>query len=135
MKFKRKTFFIALTLIFSSAAQASSLSCMDSEETRNSCKSFITGFLQGALLTDEAIITTIHQNANESSFKDRALRTRLGNDKTPPTLLAGFCLPSEHSVSEIAAKTLEHVSNSEPNSDQLAIDVYNTLKNKYACKE
>ena len=50
--------------------------CSKNAETMLSCRSFISGFLQGALLTDVAIIDSI--NSNKQSFTERAIRTRLG---------------------------------------------------------
>ena len=76
-------FFMLLTVLtFSllSAVKAQTTTslelCSKNAETMLSCRSFISGFLQGALLTDVAIIDSI--NSNKQSFTERAIRTRLG---------------------------------------------------------
>lgn len=106
--------------------------CSDSDETMSACRSFIKGFLQGALLTDTAILESI--KSNEPSFAERAIRTRLGKRPSSPTELAGFCLPAGRSILELAEETLDHVKASERNSAELAKNVYNSLKIDYPCK-
>ena len=58
------------------------------------CQLYIAGFLDGALLTDSAIIDSLA--TSQSDFFERAYRTRLGAGRAPPppTLLAEFCLPA-----------------------------------------
>lgn len=106
--------------------------CLDDEETMAACRSFIKGFIQGALLTDTAIIESLEKA--EPTFSERAMRTRLGNKLTSPTALAGFCLPADRSILELAEITLDHVKDSERNSVELAKNVYQTLKTDYPCK-
>jgi hypothetical protein len=108
------------------------LLCLDDEATMADCLSFIKGFLQGALLTDTAIIKSITKS--EPVLAERTFA--IGADKTASsvTALAGFCLPEGKSVLAIADETLEQVSGSERNSAQLAKDVYNSLKKAYPCQ-
>lgn len=105
--------------------------CLDDEKTMAACRSFIKGFLQGALLTDSAIIASLEKK--EPTFSERAIRTRVGNKVAPPTALAGFCLPANRSILELAEITLDHVKKSERNSVELAKNVYKTLKTDYPC--
>jgi len=107
--------------------------CAQDDETMDACRSFIKGFLQGALLTDTAIIESIEDN--ESSYSERALRTRLGKRSSSPTALAGFCLPADRTILELAQETLDHVKYSERNSVELAQNVYKSLKVDYPCDE
>lgn len=106
--------------------------CMDNKDSMADCRSFIKGFLQGAVLTDTAIIESI--GMTESSFAERALRTRLGKRSSSPTELAGFCLPNDRSILDLAEETLDHVKASTRNSAELAKNVYSSLKVDYPCK-
>lgn len=63
--------------------------CLDSAETMSACRSFIKGFLKGALLTDTAIIKSIE--VVEPTYAERAIRTRFGKRPSSPTELACFC--------------------------------------------
>lgn len=109
-------------------------SCAENQETMDACRSFIKGFIQGALLTDTAIIKSIEEV--EPTFAERAMRTRLGKKRSQsPTALAGFCLPADRSILELAEETLDHVRASERNSVELAKNVYSSLKVDYPCDE
>lgn len=108
------------------------LRCLDDAEAMEDCLSFIKGFLQGAILTDTAIIKSIDDS--EPTLAERAFKTRLGARASSPTALAGFCLPEERTVLAIAEETLDHVKGSERNSVQLASNVYNSLKTDYPCE-
>ena len=105
--------------------------CSENDTTMSSCRSFITGFLQGALLTDTAIIDSYEKN--EQSFSKRAMRTRLGNRGDTPTARAGFCLPSNRTINSLVEETLGHVKASPQNSAELAQNVYQSLKKDYPC--
>ncbi len=111
--------------------QGGKLFCLDDDITMKDCLSFIKGFLQGALLTDTAIIKSIKEA--EPSYAERAFRTRLGK-RSSPTALAGFCLPEDRSILDIAEETLDHVKGSERNSAELAKNVYSSLKKDYPCE-
>lgn len=119
-----------LVEIDSVSEQGATLKCEDSVQAMAACRSFIKGFIQGALLTDTAIIKSIERN--RSSFSERAFRNRVGK-KEPPTALAGFCLPEGRSILEIAETTLDHVKDAERNSFELARRVYDSLKIDYPC--
>jgi len=107
--------------------------CMDSERLMSSCRSFITGFLKGALLTDIAIIKSIDESAEETFF-ERAIKTRLNRRHESPTALAGFCLPPEKPILDITEETLDHVKQSKRDSHELARNVYKTLKIDFPCQ-
>jgi hypothetical protein len=106
--------------------------CSDDKQTMSACLSFIKGFLQGALLTDAAIIKSIE--STEPTFAERAIRTRLGRRASPPTELAGFCLPADRPILSLAQETLDHVKYSKRNSVELANNVYKSLQVDYPCK-
>lgn len=107
--------------------------CDDTPETLDACRSFIKGFLQGALLTDTAILESMYSDNNASSFTERAIKTRISQRAEPPTTLAGFCLPANRTILDLANETLDHVKHSERNSKDLAQNVYNSLKKDYPC--
>lgn len=108
------------------------LRCSDDTDAMEDCLSFIKGFLQGAILTDTAIIKSIDES--EPTLAERAFKTRLGTRASSPTALAGFCLPEQRTVLDIAEETLDHVKDSERNSVQLASNVYRSLKTDYPCE-
>jgi hypothetical protein len=120
------------TAITEVTAVVDKLRCLDDDEAMEDCLSFIKGFLQGALLTDTAIIKSIDDA--EPTLAERAFKTRLGTRATSPTALAGFCLPERRTVLDIAEETLDHVKGSERNSVQLASNVYSSLKTDYPCE-
>jgi hypothetical protein len=108
--------------------------CADNPQAMSACRSFIKGFIQGALLTDAAIINTIEKS--ESSYAGRAFKTRLrGRENRTATALAGFCLPEDRTILSIAEETLDHVKNAERNSAELAKRVYQSLKVDYRCEQ
>ncbi|MFT4630159.1 MAG: hypothetical protein ACI9WC_001125 [Arenicella sp.] len=107
--------------------------CADSIQSMSACRSFIKGFIQGALLTDTAIIKSIE--STEPTIAERAFKTRLGSRvNRTPTALAGFCLPEGRTILDIAEETLDHVKDSERNSVELATKVYESLKVDYPCE-
>jgi hypothetical protein len=79
-----------------------------------------------------AIIKSIDES--EPTLAERAFKTRLGTRASSPTALAGFCLPEQRTVLDIAEETLNHVKDSERNSVQLASNVYRSLKTDYPCE-
>lgn len=106
--------------------------CSDNSHTMFICSSFIEGFIQGALLTDAAIIKSIEDT--EPTFTERAFKTRLESGASRPvTELAGFCLPEKRSVKEITEETLEQVKHSKVDAPKLAENVYDLLKSEYRC--
>jgi len=106
--------------------------CDDNAQAMSACRSFIKGFIQGALLTDAAIITSIE--TSESSFAERAFKTRVGSRfNQSPTALAGFCLPEDRTVLDLVEETLEHIKDAERDSVELAKRVYESLKIDYQC--
>ena len=103
----------------------------------DACRHYVAGFLDGALLTDTAIIDSLTRSRAEwSTFMERAYRTRVGTLRAPPpTYLADFCLPPNADVDEVAS----HVSNAlgehlDP-AKSLQQAVYSTIKSLYPCAE
>lgn len=106
--------------------------------TSTGCYQYIQGFLQGALITDAAVIKNIESSQFESRFANRAYRTRVGNtrDSIPATQYAGFCLP-EDKVSNEVIMTLIHDIQDHSLEDRKILEfptlVYELLKQRYSC--
>ena len=100
------------------------------------CVRYIQGFIDGAVATDERVVSNVVSD-KEESFSERAMRTRLGKMKLyGSTYYADFCLGEPIQLKEIAVKVITDLSNTEITSKQpLARDVvYQTLRTNYPCK-
>ena len=112
-------------------------SCQTAPESTDAlpCRHYIAGFLDGALLTDTAIITSIEQS-QVSDFLARAYRTRVGNtrrQKPPPTFLAEFCLPPGVSIDDAARQV--HLAMRPLGEDaSLQEHVYETVRQVFPCE-
>ncbi len=99
---------------------------------------FINGFLAGAILTDEEIVSWFKELSpkGRSDFEKRALRTRMARKSIalPPTYYAGFCLPSEKRTSLIVNNVKDYLSKNSMADNLSAGDkVYAAVKNLYPC--
>ena len=108
------------------------------EVSRAACHAYIEGFLDGALVTDAAIVDSVTaKQPATSGFYQRAYQTRVSSQRLnlPPTSLAHFCLPENESRAEvveaIAAGLLGRSDDDTPISDVL----YGILKQKYPCPD
>lgn len=109
--------------------------------TSTGCYQYIQGFLQGALITDDAIIKNIESSQFESRFANRAYRTRVGNtrDSIPATQYAGFCLPNNEIIHEVVINLLLDMQKSLHNHQEVEIVLpallFKLLKQRYICGE
>lgn len=106
--------------------------CTLASPNTEQCYTFVLGFLQGAVLTDSAIVKSF-ENTSESGFKERALRTRLTQRNQPATLRAGFCLPDNIKLEIIAENISAKLRSSAAESPDIALQMYALLKNDYQC--
>jgi len=108
------------------------------------CEAFILGFLQGALITDSAIIESYNETLDSDktvktkrSFSDRAMRTRLGARSEPATQRAGYCLPKNQNIylitKNVASKLKARFRNQKNISSMAAQQVYLVLQDEYPC--
>ena len=97
------------------------------------CSRYILGFLEGALLTDAAIIKEIQEQ--RSSFEDRAFKTRLRNSNLPPTYFAKFCLPESLDKDKIVFDVLQDFKKEGSETQEADSKIYKILKNNYKCSE
>ena len=127
MRFLQITFTVAL-LSFSLASQAQQSTVAQSVSVKN----FVYGFIEGALLTDEAIMKASEKTQPNSKFMQRVYDTRLSTKTDVPyTYYADFCLPSTQSKEFVIQSVIEALDaqSLEPNG----LNVYNALKHRFPC--
>ena len=131
----------ALSVAFCYSAQAkeaSSEACQSFADKptvlrEQDCKNYITGFIEGALLTDAAIIESLSSERSdflERVYETRALRTR---DKIPATYFAKFCLAEPLDLPAVIGTVLNHLKTSYAKDQRPATNVYNAFKTHFPC--
>ncbi len=99
------------------------------------CIRYIQGFIDGAVTTNERVISNI---SSEETFSERAMRIRLGKIKLyGSTNYANFCIGEPFRLKEVVNKIAQGLDNSKiMNKQLLARDaVYQTLRKNYPCKK
>ena len=108
-----------------------------SAEEQAICQAYMEGFLDGAIITDSAIVESAPEaDWNKSDFFKRAYLTRVGSSSRalPPTALAHFCLPDDTARAQVVT-TIANAIPKEPHpGPDVAQSLYNTLKASYPCK-
>ena len=102
------------------------------------CYEYISGFIDGAVLTDSAIIENISKEQKElSDFFNRAYKTRVGNDrkKVPATYYANFCLPEDQSRKMVIEELIHQLDAEVITKQTFKLTLYETLKRVYQCEE
>lgn len=114
--------------------------CVPAAAASDACRFYIAGFLDGALLTDTAIISSLMavepgSDSSSSDYLARAYRTRVGElrGNPPPTALAEFCLPPDLTIDAAAAAVLPLLDSASGNSLQEI--VYAAVKNRFPCRQ
>ncbi len=130
---KLSVYISAITLgIVASTSYAESCSAeqIDSEN----CRTYIQGFLEGALITDTAIVQTITDE--QSDFFQRAYKTRTSGSREnlPATYLARFCLTPDESQSNLIDEVVNYIKGRAMTALPLNQVVYNSLKSLYPCE-
>ncbi len=100
-----------------------------------SCRNYILGFLEGAIVTDPRVAMGVaDQIESEDSFQARAYRTRLGRDlvRLGPSYLAGFCVPDSAPLRTITSRVVDALP-STPSDEPARELVYRVLKSDYPC--
>lgn len=100
-----------------------------------SCQQFVAGFMQGALLTDAAIIARFSTDSALSDFANRALETRVGGrlKSLPVTYFASFCLPKERAYTELISQLTAQMMSSSDSSEAPGQRLYSLLKQQFPC--
>ena len=145
IKSKNKTlvtllFIASLTLVHTStlASPPSNHPCAINTKDKKSvakeqCENYILGFLEGALLTDAAIIEGLERET--SGFLQKVFRTRTVREKEPlpPTYFAKFCLPDRFNKMQIAREIVNYLATYQVESVDHDQRVYNAFKKRYPC--
>lgn len=118
--------------------------CMGRDEIQdgtvdNLCVTYIQGFLDGAVATDERVARNVAAEYESGGFVDRATRTRLGPRLRAVrtfgfSAYAEYCLGAPVPIREVIDHVIEKLRASPPAAGTLARDiVYETLREHYPC--
>ena len=102
------------------------------------CHAYIEGFLDGAVITDTAVIASVGEGApEESDYLKRAYMTRMGsyNPKLPATALAHFCLPQGVERKQVVETLATAIALDESAAEDVSIALYNVLQASFPCEE
>ena len=102
------------------------------------CVRYIQGFIDGAVATDERVVSNIVTGKEEETFSERAMRTRLGKLRLyGSTYYADFCLNDPIKLNEAVEKVVADLLNKTiVDKTKLARDVvYQSFRNNYPCKK
>lgn len=103
------------------------------------CVRYIQGFIDGAVATDERVTYNVAREFEDSasSFRQRAVRTRLGQrlERFGPSVYAEFCLGDPVPLAEVVRKVIADLEQLDDAADiPLAGNlVYRTLREQYPC--
>ena len=115
--------------------------CSDSTQATTpseACSAYIEGFLDGALVTDTAIVESVTaQDSVTSDYFKRAYMTRVSQQRMPmpATALAHFCLPESTSRAEVVATLASELSARAADGSELSLSLYDIIKDRYPCDE
>jgi len=102
------------------------------------CYEYINGFIDGAVITDTAIIENIaaESEMQGSDFFRRAYKTRLGDrgKNPPPTYFAKFCLPEAVTRHDIVRTLVQSLDGNALSKTPFREQLYTALKKVYACE-
>ena len=135
---------IALVASVHAAAWSEQITDACTDEGRNVsaediaiCHAYTAGFLDGAIITDTAIVASGSAvDSQESNFFKRAYLTRVGSSSRslPATALAQFCLPEGTERTQVVATIANALPKvPQPGSD-VAESLYQVLKAAYPCE-
>lgn len=101
------------------------------------CIAYITGFLDGAVATDQRVAENVADELErDNSFTERALRTRMVRRMRDrgPTVYAGFCVGNPVPIAEVVEHVVEELTEADiPEGRAAQIFVYNSLRKHYPC--
>ncbi|MEM5536829.1 Rap1a/Tai family immunity protein [Neptuniibacter pectenicola] len=139
-------FCLAIAISITSFSASAALLQMHEDELLNSCHllhkdhasaealacvTYISGFLDGALLTDKENANELKQ-AEKSGFMERALRTRLGDRGSDDSYLH-FCVPSAKARADVIEQLAPYLSDRDDDATALKKSIYNGLKAEFPC--
>lgn len=109
-----------------------------SAEEKAICQAYMEGFLDGAIITDTAMIQPVTEaDSDKSSFFKRAYATRVGSSSRtlPATTLAHFCLPDGMERTQVVSAITNAIPGEPQPGSDVAQSLYNILKASYPCNE
>lgn len=107
-----------------------------SETSRAVCHAYIEGFLDGALVTDTAIVKNVGGEEDIfSNYTMRALRTRVGEVRAPlpATFLADFCLPEGVERREVVTDLAGELATLDFTAEPITEAIYRQIKQSFPC--
>lgn len=118
--------------------------CLGDDEIQNGavdnlCVTYIQGFFDGAVATDERVARNVAAEYETGGFADRAARTRLGPRLRAVrtfgfSAYAEYCLGAPVPIREVIDHVIEELRASPPPAGALARDVvYEILRERYPC--
>lgn len=109
-----------------------------SAEEQAICHAYMEGFLDGAIITDSAIVKSVAvADSDMSDFFKRAYLTRVGSNSRalPPTALAHFCLPDGTQRAQLVTTIANTIPKEPQSGSDVAQSLYNTLRASYPCEQ
>ncbi|WP_067868789.1 hypothetical protein [Neptuniibacter marinus] len=97
------------------------------------CATYISGFLDGALITDKNNADELKQ-AEKSGFMERALRTRLGDRGSDDSYLH-FCVPSSKARADVIEQLAPYLSDRDDDAIALKNSIFTGLKSEFPCQK
>ncbi|WP_206484054.1 hypothetical protein [Thalassotalea sp. G2M2-11] len=135
--------FIISTTVWADFKSDIIASCSDYQKYQekqevNACKLYIDGFIDSALLTDDAVIepkTITGHTSAQSSYLKRAYRTRVNDSAFLSTHQdIQFCLPQEYDRAFITSKIAKSIDITQLASKPLKEVLFETLIANFPCK-
>lgn len=102
------------------------------------CVFYIKGFLDGAVATDGRVAENVAREADEESFSERAIRTRVIDrlNKFGPSVYAEFCIGQPDPIADVVAHVIQRLSTTDNLAEiQAQAVVYGALREHYPCVE
>jgi len=102
------------------------------------CHAYIEGFLDGAIITDTAIIESVAEaGSEESDYFKRAYMTRVGSNTRirPATALAHFCLPEGTERNNVVDTIATALAKKTSTGSDVSTSLYNILQTSYPCED
>lgn len=101
------------------------------------CVAFVTGFLDGAVVTDARVAENVaNEFDNDETFSERAIRTRVIRrmEVAGPTGYADFCVGQPVPVGDVIERVIDEFSSHSSLEGIAARDiVYDALQRHYPC--
>ncbi|WP_448246819.1 Rap1a/Tai family immunity protein [Thalassotalea agariperforans] len=106
-------------------------------EPLNGCKLYIDGFIDSAVLSENAVILSTQQLANnqkKSDFIKRVYQTRLNNGLESKNVSYQFCIPQELTRQTITSEVAKLLNIDDLNKKEFKQVVFEALVAKFPCR-